>query len=96
MRVERHDGYWLVVGRAAPGAAATTIWSVIFMRERGLGNERLLRHELEHVRQWHEYGFLGFARRYPHWAAYRRIPFEAEAEWLTRRPRPQESPPARR
>ena len=100
MRIERHDGYWLVVGHAAPGAAATTIWSVIFMRERGLGNERLLRHELEHVRQWHQYGFWGFARRYlgsyvrwrlrryPHWAAYRRIPFEAEAEWLARRPKP--------
>jgi Domain of unknown function (DUF4157) len=97
VRIERHEGYWLVVGPAAPGAAATTIWSVIFMRPRAVGNRRLLRHELEHVRQWHERGVLGFAlrylasylrwrlRRYPHWAAYRRIPFEVEAEWLARR-----------
>ena len=27
-------------------------------------------------------------RRHPHWAAYRRIPFEAEAEWLARRTNP--------
>jgi hypothetical protein len=97
VRVERHEGYWLVVGPAAPGAAATTIWSVIFMRARAVGNRRLLRHELEHVRQWHEHGVGGFLvrylgsylrwrlRRYPHWAAYRRIPFEVEAEWLARR-----------
>jgi hypothetical protein len=97
VRIERHDGYWLVVGPAAPGAAATTIWSVIFMKERAVGNRRLLRHELEHVRQWHELGVAGFsvrylgaylgwrARRYPHWAAYRRVPFEVEAEWVARR-----------
>jgi hypothetical protein len=100
VRIERRDGYWLVVGWAAPGAAATTVWSVIFMRERAVGNERLLRHELEHVRQWHEHGLFGFAarylgaylrwrlRRHPHWAAYRRIPFEAEAEWVARRTGP--------
>lgn len=100
MRVERHGGYWLVVGLAAPGAAATTIGSVIFMKGRAVGNERLLRHELEHVRQWHEQGFVGFLlrylgsylrwrlRRYPHWAAYRRIPFEAAAEWVARRTGP--------
>lgn len=100
MRVERHEGYWLVVGPAAPGAAATTIWSVVFMKAGAVGNERLLRHELEHVRQWHEHGFVGFLwrylgsylrwrlRRYPHWAAYRRIPFEAEAEWVARRTGP--------
>lgn len=100
VRIERHDGYWLVVGPAAPGAAATTIWSVIFMRARAVGNARLLRHEREHVRQWHEQGVVGFAvrylgaylhwrlRRYPHWAAYRRIPQEVEAEWLARRSAP--------
>ncbi len=98
MRLERHDGYWLVVGVAAPGALATTLGSVIFMRERGVGNEKLLHHELEHVRQWREFGVAGFLRRYlgaylgwrlrayPHWGAYRRVPFEIEAEWLARRP----------
>jgi len=97
VRLERHDGYWLVIGPAAPGAAATTIWSAIFIRARAVENQRLLRHELVHVRQWHEHGFLGFGvrylaaylgwrlRRYPHWAAYRRVPFEIEAEWQARR-----------
>jgi hypothetical protein len=67
------------------------------MRPRGVGDPRLLRHELEHVRQWREFGVLGFLRRYlgayvrwrlrgyPHLAAYRRIPFEIEAEWLAQR-----------
>ena len=98
MRVERHDGYWLVVGLAAPGAAATTIWSAIFVRPRAAGHRRLLRHELVHVRQWHHHGVAGFLarylgsylrwrlRRHSHWAAYRRIPFEIEAEWASRRP----------
>lgn len=97
MRLERHDGYWLLIGPAAPGATATTLGPLILMRRRGVGDERLLRHELEHVRQWREQGVLGFLRRYlgaylrqrmrglPHWAAYRRIPHEIEAEWLARR-----------
>lgn len=98
MRLERRDGYWLLIGVAAPGATATTFGRLILMRERGVGNERLLRHELEHVRQWREQGVAGFLvrylgtyllwrwRGYSHWAAYRRIPFEIEAEWLARRP----------
>lgn len=97
MRIERRDGYWLVVGVAAPGAAAITLGPVVFMRARALGNRRLLRHELRHVEQWREQGVIGFLtrylgaylglrlRRYSHWAAYRRIPFEIEAEWLARR-----------
>lgn len=97
MRLERHDGYWLLVGIAAPGASATTLGPLIMMRERAVGNERLLRHELEHVRQWREHGVVGFAwrylgaylawrlRLYPHWAAYRRVPLEIEAEWNARR-----------
>jgi hypothetical protein len=98
VRLERRDGYWLLVGVAAPGARATTFGPLILMRERGVGDERLLRHELEHVRQWREQGVMGFLRLYlgaylrwrlsgyPHWGAYRRIPFEIEAEWLARRP----------
>ena len=47
--------------------------------------------------QWSDLGYLGFARRYvgsylrgrmrgyPHKAAYRRIPFEVEADWVARR-----------
>ena len=97
MKIERHKGYTLVIGRAAPGASATTIWSLIFIRPSAVGDERLLRHELEHVGQWRRHGFVGFLRRYlrpyfrwrlrgyPHWGAYRRIPFEIEAEWVARR-----------
>jgi hypothetical protein len=97
VRLERHDGYWLLVGLAAPGAAATTLGPLIFMRHRAVGDHRLLRHELEHVRQWREQGVAGFLRRYlgaylrwrlrgyPHWAAYRRVPHEIEAEWIARR-----------
>jgi len=97
VRLERHDGYWILVGPAAPGASATTLGPLILMRARAVGNARLLRHELEHVRQWRQYGVIGFLRRYlsaylrwrvrgyRHKAAYRRIPFEIEAEWLARR-----------
>jgi hypothetical protein len=97
VRLERRDGYWLLVGPAAPGAIATTLGSLILMRRRGVGDAQLLRHELEHVRQWREQGPVGFLRRYlgaylswrlrgyPHWAAYRRIPHEIEAEWIARR-----------
>jgi hypothetical protein len=99
LRLERHDGYWLLVGIAAPGATATTLGPLILRRSRGVGNERLLRHELVHVRQWRELGIFGFLRRYlgayfrwrargyPHWAAYRRVPLEIEAEWTARRSR---------
>jgi len=70
---------------------------LILIRPSAVGNQRLLRHELVHVRQWRQHGFSGFLvrylgaylrwrlRRWPHWAAYRRIPFEVEAEWLARR-----------
>jgi Domain of unknown function (DUF4157) len=100
VRLERHDGYWLLIGPAAPGATATTLGSLILMRPRGVGDARLLRHELEHVRQWRRYGVIGFlwhylgaylgwrARGYGHLAAYRRIPFEIEAEWRARRAPP--------
>jgi hypothetical protein len=103
VRIERRDGAVLVLSRwAAPGASATTLGHFIFMREASAGSERLLRHELVHVRQWRELGVLGFLRRYlraylgwrlrryPHWAAYRRIPLEIEAEWLARRERDEE------
>ena len=67
------------------------------VRRRNAGDERLLRHELVHVRQWRELGTTRFLvrylgaylrwrlRGYGHWAAYRRIPLEVEADWESRR-----------
>jgi hypothetical protein len=86
----------LVGGPVAPGADATTLGSVILMRRRAADDAELLAHELVHVRQWRELGFVGFLVRYlraylrarlmgyPHWGAYRRIPLEVEATWLAR------------
>ena len=98
MRVERRDGFWLWVGGPVPpGASAITVGRVVSVRSRAAGSERLLRHEQVHVEQYRRLGVLGFLRRYlaaylgwrargyRHWAAYRRIPFEASAEWRARR-----------
>ena len=98
MKLERHSDHWrLVGGPVPPGARAITLGSLIVVRTRAASSTRLLRHELVHVRQWRRFGALGFLRRYlgayvrwrvrgyPHWAAYRRIPFEVEAEWVSRR-----------
>ena len=88
---------WLLIGGPVPpGAAAITIGSLISVRRRAADDALLLRHELVHVRQWRELGFAGFLvrylgayaawrlRGYGHWAAYRRIPLEIEAEWEAR------------
>ena len=98
MRLRRHGDHWLLIGGPVPpGSAAITLGSLIIVRRRSASNARLLRHELVHVGQWRRYGVAGFLRRYlgaylrwrlrghPHWAAYRRIPFEVEAEWVSRR-----------
>ena len=98
MRLERQPGYWrLVGGPVPPGADAITVGRLISVRRRAAGSERLLRHERVHVEQWRRLGVLGFLTRYlrsyfaarlrgyGHWAAYRRIPLEAEAEWVARR-----------
>jgi hypothetical protein len=97
VRVERKDGAVVLISRwAAPGADATTLGRFIFVRRSAAGSDRLLRHELVHVGQWRRLGVVGFAvrylgayarwrlRRYPHWAAYRRIPLEIEADWEAR------------
>jgi Domain of unknown function (DUF4157) len=97
VRIERRDGAVLVISRwAAPGARATTLGRFVFVREDAVGSRRLLRHELVHVQQWRHLGVIGFlvrylgaylrwrVRRYPHWAAYRRIPLEIEADWEAR------------
>jgi hypothetical protein len=98
MRLERHVDHWrLVGGPVPPGASAITLGSVVVVRASAVSSARLLRHELVHVRQWRRLGLFGFLRRYlgaylrwrvrgyPHWAAYRRIPLEVEAEWVARR-----------
>lgn len=97
MRVERRDGAIVVVSRlVAPGASATTLGRFVFVRPGAAGSRRLMDHELVHVRQWRDLGVVGFlarylgaylrwrVRRYPHWAAYRRIPLEIEADWEAR------------
>lgn len=87
----------IVRGWAAPGAAATTLGSTVFVRDGVAMSPRLRRHEYEHVLQFSRHGWLGFFRRYlgaylrwrlrrhGHEGAYRRIPFEVAAEWRARR-----------
>jgi len=91
---------WWVGGPVPPGADAITVGSLISVRPEAAGSDHLRRHELVHVRQWREQGAVGFAvrycgsylqwrlRGYGHWAAYRRIPQEIEAEWEARRTGP--------
>lgn len=80
-----------------PGADAITLGRVVSVRAKAATSVRLLRHEAVHVRQWRDLGAIRFLvryvgaylrwrlRGYPHWAAYRRIPLEVEAEWFARR-----------
>ena len=98
IRIERRGDVVLVIGIAAPGAGATTLGRFIFIRADRLGDERLLRHEMVHVRQWRELGVPRFVwryltsyltwrlRGYSHWPAYRRVPLEIEADWESRQP----------
>lgn len=97
LRVERHADHVVVHGWAAPGATATTIGRVIFVRRGAVLGPRLYRHELEHVAQYRRFGLVGFFRRYlpdylrwrlrghGHKGAYRRIALEVAAEWRARR-----------
>lgn len=98
MRLERHRGWWLLVGGPVPpGADAITIGPVVSVRRDAARSPRLIRHEVEHVRQWRTLGvgrflwrYLGAYARgralgYPHRSAYLRIPLEVEAEWAARR-----------
>jgi len=81
----------VVVPVLTPGVAGMTLGRWILLRrghERDLG---LVAHELVHVEQWRRHGPVGFLRAYlgayargrraglAHAAAYRAIPFEAEA-----------------
>ena len=99
MRIERLEGgaHWWVGGPVPPGADAITIGSFIAVRPEAAGSDYLRRHELVHVDQWRKQGVVGFVvrylfgylrgrlRGYGHWAAYRRIPAEIEADWIARR-----------
>ena len=94
MPLDADERAWLLVGGPVPrGASAITVGPVVSIRRRFVDDERLVAHELVHVRQWRSLGAVGFLvryvgsylrwrfRGYPHWAAYRRIPLEVEASW---------------
>ena len=97
MRVERRDGYRVIVGGPVPPQAdAITLGNTIIVRKAVAGSRALMAHELVHVRQFRELGPVRFLFRYVgsylrfrlsgygHMAAYRRIPLEVEASWVSR------------
>jgi hypothetical protein len=97
-QIERRPGYRLWIGGPVPpGAAGWTLGTLVIVRARHATSAHLLAHELEHVRQYREQGFVGFLVRYlvsylglrlrgwGHQGAYRRLPAEVSAEWRTRR-----------
>src|SRR5437660_5750312 len=99
MKLRRDGDHWLLVGGPVPpGADAITVGSLISIRHAAADDPHLLRHEAVHARQWRQLGFFRFLTRYlgayfrwrlrgyGHWAAYRRIPLEVEAEWTARQP----------
>jgi len=101
VKLERRGDHWrLIGGPVPPGAAAITLGPVVSVRTASADDALLARHEAVHVQQWRRLGVLGFlvrylgayvawrVRGYPHWAAYRRIPLEVEAEWVARRDAP--------
>jgi len=97
MLVEKRDGYRVIVGGPVPPQAdAITLGKTIVVRKQAAGNSSLMAHELVHVRQFGELGAARFVLRYVgsylrfrlaghgHMAAYRRIPLEVEASWVSR------------
>lgn len=74
------------------GSAAITLGRLVIVRRDAAEDERLMRHELVHVRQWRELGVFRFLVQYlgayfrgrwdgyGHQEAYRRIPLEVQAE----------------
>jgi hypothetical protein len=98
MPLERRDGYWLWIGGPVPkGSSGITIGPVVSVRRGAERSAYLLKHEEVHVRQWAQHGPVVFGVRYlwsygawrlarkGHWGAYRRIPYEVEADWVARR-----------
>lgn len=97
MPIEQRDGFRLWIGGPVPkGSDGITLGSLVIVRA-GKDSPYLLRHEAVHVRQWRRFGVAGFLSRYlgnyllwrlrrkGHDGAYRRIPFEIEADWVARR-----------
>lgn len=97
MRIEKRNGYRVVIGGPVPPQAeAITLGNTIIVRERSCEHQGLMAHELVHVRQFGELGPVRFLARYVgsylrfrlggygHMAAYRRIPLEVEASWVSR------------
>ena len=97
MPVEKRNGYRVIVGGPVPPQAeAITLGNTIIVRKRSCDHKGLMAHELVHVRQFGELGPLRFLVRYVgsylrfrlggygHMAAYRRIPLEVEASWVSR------------
>lgn len=98
------DHWLWIGGPVPPGADGITLGRLVIVTSRAardpLRFDELLRHEAVHVRQYRELGTARFLfryiRAYLHWrgrgyshsAAYRRIPFEAEAVWTARQPVP--------
>ncbi len=97
MKLIRRNGYRILVGGPVPRqASAITLGNTVIVRRSAFPNDGLMAHELVHVRQFMHFGAMGFLGRYVgsyvrlrfgghgHMAAYRRIPFEVEASWLSR------------
>jgi len=97
MHVDKRDGYRVIVGAPVPPQAdAITLGKTILVRTRAASSKGLIAHELVHVRQFADLGPLRFLGKYVgsylrfrlngygHMAAYRRIPLEVEASWLSR------------
>lgn len=95
--IHRNPGYRLWVGGPVPpGSAGITLGSLVIVRTKAARSDRLLRHELVHVRQWKYLGVVRFLWQYlgayfkgrlkgrSHRDAYRRIPLEVEADWESR------------
>ncbi len=98
MNVSLHTARVIETRFVPPGSSGWTFGHRIMIRP-GLSPEkkaRLLRHERAHVRQYEEFGVLGFLSRYlwayvknliryrRHRVAYLSIPFEVEARRLSR------------
>ena len=65
MRVEKRNGYRVVVGGPVPPQAeAITLGATIFVRKRSCEHQGLMAHELVHIRQFKEMGPVRFLARY--------------------------------
>ncbi len=95
------DGVTVWSGGPVPkGSSGITFGNLIIVRAKAKDSRYLLAHERVHVEQYRAFGPLGFMVRYlgdylrwrlrghSHRAAYLRIGFEIEADWLARRHQP--------